>query len=95
MNTAYHQHEDAIHIETKVGDLVIDHSCIATVNTHRPKWQETAELIVRAVNSHEELLKACEELYALADNGSASFDDPEPGSPYLKAKAAIDKAKGE
>ena len=42
-----------------------------------------------------DLLAACEELYALADNGSASFDDPEPGSPYLKAKAAIEKAKGE
>ncbi len=60
---------------------------------------ETAEYIVRACNAHksltrqrDELLEACEELMELADDGSASFDDPEPGGTYDKAQAAIAKA---
>ncbi len=56
---------------------------------------ERAEFIVRAVNSHDDLLEALIVMLYLADDGSASFDDPEPDSPYLVAKAAIKKAKGE
>ena len=52
-----------------------------------------AQLLLLAMNSHEDLLAACEELYALADDGSASFDDPEPDSLFLRAKAAIENAK--
>ncbi len=42
--------------------------------------------------SRKELLTACKGLMEKADNGSADFDDPEPGSIYLKAIAAIAKA---
>ena len=41
----------------------------------------------------KDLLEACEGLMKKADNGSADFDDPHPGSIYLKAKDAIAKAK--
>ncbi len=41
------------------------------------------------------LLEACKELLELADDGSAAFDDPEPDSPYVKAKAAIQAAEGD
>ena len=42
-----------------------------------------------------DLLGLCEEFMEKADNGSADFDDPEPGSIYLRAEAIIAKAKKE
>lgn len=51
--------------------------------------EANAQLIAAA----PDLLKACEGLMEKADNGSADFDDPMPGSIYLKAKAALAKAK--
>jgi len=49
----------------------------------------------RAEAINKDLLEACEGLMEKADNGSADFDDPVPGSIYLKAIAAIAKAKKE
>ena len=46
----------------------------------------------------DDLLAVCKRFMEIADNGSAAFDDPEPGSIYLKAESAIakaDKAKEE
>lgn len=44
---------------------------------------------------NKDLLGLCEEFMKKADNGAADFDDPEPGSIYLRASAAIAKAKKE
>ena len=41
----------------------------------------------------DDLLGICKELMEKADDGSAAFDDPVPGSIYLRAEAAIAKAK--
>lgn len=51
---------------------------------------DTAEARLKVL---PDLLEACEGLMEKADNGSADFDDPVPGSIYLKAIAAISKAK--
>ncbi len=45
--------------------------------------------------SRKKLLDMCKEFMEKADNGSADFDDPEPGSIYLRAEAAIAKAEKE
>lgn len=55
--------------------------------------QSYGEEIARRWNSQPDLLEACEGLMEKADDGSADFDDPVPGSIYLKASAAIVKAK--
>ena len=41
----------------------------------------------------DDLLAACKGLMEEADNGSARFDDPEPGSIFIKAKQAIEEAE--
>ncbi len=56
---------------------------------------EMPSKIIKCLDSQPDLLEACEGLMEKADNGSANFDDPEPGSIYLIAKAAISKAKKE
>ena len=43
--------------------------------------------------SRKELLTLCEEFMVISDDGSAKFDDPVPGSIYLRAEAAIEKHK--
>ena len=55
-------------------------------------FQANAHRIVKCCNCHNDLLKLCEEFMEKADDGSADFDDPEPGSIYLRAKAVITKA---
>lgn len=45
------------------------------------------------ISASPELLKACKDLMKDADNGSARFDDPEPGGVYMRAFEAIDKAE--
>ena len=67
--------------------------CLCAICTNTARGVLDAQLLLRVCNSNADLLTACEALYNLADNGSASFDDPEPDSPYLKAKAAIAKAE--
>ena len=59
------------------------------------KSMEACDIIDTAEATKKGLLKVCEGLMEKADNGSADFDDPVPGSIYLKAKAAIAKAKKE
>ncbi len=51
--------------------------------------QANAQLIASAPT----LLNLCKEFMEMADNGSAAFDDPEPGSIYLRAEAAIAKCE--
>ena len=57
-------------------------------------WRkDVAEILLNILNSQPDLLKLCEEFMEKADNGAADFDDPEPGSIYLRAEATIAKAK--
>ena len=42
---------------------------------------------------NKELLGLCEEFMEIADDGSARFDDPEPGSIFLRAQATIAKCE--
>ncbi len=44
---------------------------------------------------NKELLGVCEEFMERADDGSADFDDPAPGSIFIRASAIITKAKKE
>lgn len=37
----------------------------------------------------DDLLNLCKEFMEIADDGSAAFDDPAPGSIFLRAKAVI------
>ena len=67
--------------------------CLASICIKKSRGVLDAQLLLRVMNAHEDLLTACQDLLELADNGSAAFDDPEPGSPYLKAEAAIEKAQ--
>jgi len=60
------------------------------------KGKANAELIASAPDlkqQRDDLLGICKEFMEKADNGSADFDDPEPGSIYLRAEAAIAKCK--
>ncbi len=50
---------------------------------------EACAIIDRSAASRKELLGLCEEFMVIADDGSAKFDDPEPGSIYLRAEEAI------
>lgn len=43
--------------------------------------------------SRKELLDLCEEFMERADDGSADFDDPAPGSIFIRAEAVIAKEK--
>lgn len=56
----------------------------------RPQKEMIAN--ARLIAAAPDLLEVCKGLMEKADNGSADFDDPEPGSIYLKAKAVIAKA---
>jgi len=47
----------------------------------------------RSEASKAKLLGLCEEFMERADDGSAEFDDPVPGSIFLRAKAAIEENK--
>ena len=64
-------------------------SMVAKVNDFHRDFELHAALIAAA----PELLEACKALMKDADNGSARFDDPEPGSIYLQAAEAIAKAE--
>ncbi len=57
--------------------------------------EANAAFIVLAANALAPLVAACEALMELADDGSASFDDPEPGGTYDLARAALALAKEE
>ena len=64
------------------------------------EWDEVA--VEKILTDVEQLqaesdarLKIIEGLMELANDGSASFDDPEPGSPYFKARAIIELAEKE
>lgn len=65
------------------------------INMAETTLRKACELLDSSEASKADLLEACEGLMEKADNGSADFDDPEPGSIYLKAIVAIAKAKGE
>lgn len=54
-----------------------------------------AEANARLIAAAPDLLELCEEFMERADDGSADFDDPVPGSIFLRAKAAIAKATKE
>ena len=69
-----------------------------------PKWKHTliiqtedrdelCDRLDRAEAINKDLLGLCEEFMVIADDGSARFDDPQPGSIYLRAEAVIAKAK--
>ncbi len=70
-------------------ELDNNEGCISIFAKTPKKARETAHLIAAA----PALLEACEGLMEKADNGSADFDDPEPGGIYLRALAAIAAAK--
>lgn len=57
-----------------------------------PIFNEALEKIVTAVNCHNELLEALQELLAEADYAADLMPDDEPGSPSGKARKAIAKA---
>lgn len=56
---------------------------------------ELCDRLDRAEATKKDLLEVCKGLMEKADNGSADFDDPAPGSIYLKAIAVIAKAEKE
>lgn len=45
--------------------------------------------VAQTFQQRDDLLALCKEFMEKADNGAADFDDPEPGSIFLRAKAAI------
>ncbi len=53
------------------------------------RWNEYSTL----KQQRDDLLALCKEFMEKADDGSADFDDPEPGSIYLRAEAAIAKCE--
>lgn len=58
------------------------------------KWlKAVCDRLDRAEASKADLLKICEEFMEIADDGSAAFDDPVPGSIFLRAEVVIAKAK--
>ena len=63
----------------------------------KPKTAEAnAHLIASAPTlkqQRDDLLVLCKEFMEIADDGSARFDDPEPGSIYLRAEATIAKCE--
>ena len=61
----------------------------------RDRLIEACDRLDRAEAENKELLELCEEFMEIADDGSARFDDPEPGSIYLRAEAVITRAKKE
>lgn len=65
----------------------------AADKTHLSAFNGLQERYLQLEARNKDLLAACEGLMEKADNGSADFDDPVPGSIYLKAKVAIAKAK--
>ena len=68
---------------------------IGTATTIGGNDEANAAFIVLAANALAHLVAACEALMELADDGSASFDDPEPGGTYDLARAALALAKEE
>ena len=94
-----HNHITQGWIQDETGVLVAGVQCehlhSAAKGISAKQMVANAELIVLAVNSHDALVAACEGLVELADDGSASFDDPEPGGVYDRARAALALAKGE
>ena len=54
---------------------------------------EAAEQVARDHNSRSELVDVIRSMYDLANDGSASFDDPSDDSPYLKAAAILEAEK--
>ena len=61
----------------------------------RDRLIEACDRLDKAEAENKELLELCEEFMEIADDGSARFDDPEPGSIYLRAEAVITRAKKE
>ncbi len=61
----------------------------------QPLLRKACDRLETSEASRIELLNLCKEFMEKADNGSADFDDPEPGSIYLRAEAAIAKAEKE
>ena len=51
------------------------------------------EKIESLKQQRDDLLVLCKEFMEIADDGSARFDDPEPGSIYLRAQATIAKCE--
>ena len=85
---------------------ILTDKIIAKINNFRESGNGTAGtkkavddlLLEEFGNSHEkgglvdELVTVCKGLMEKADDGSASFDDPEPDSIYLRATKALAKA---
>lgn len=72
-------------------------ACICKI-LDRPSAEKkaNARLIASAPDlkqQRDDLLELCKEFMEKADNGSADFDDPAPGSIYLRADAIIKKAQ--
>ena len=65
---------------------------VATVNRDR-EADDNAAFIVRACNAHEDLLRACRELFALAVKPD-EFTEPERQQLLDRARAARAKAEG-
>ncbi len=73
----------------------------AICQTFSPHAESHAQFIAEAGNVADEtglmpreLLELYIDLLDYCDDGSASFDDPEPGSVIDRAKQALTKAKG-
>lgn len=66
--------------------------CETYITKNNKIWVDSKSYAVLK-QQRDALLDACKGLMEKADNGSADFDDPEPGSIYLKAKAAIAKCE--
>jgi len=54
---------------------------------------EAPSKIIQCLDSQPDLLAICEEFMDISAVGSAAFDDPLPGSIFLRAEAAIAKAR--
>lgn len=92
--TPYHQHTDGFRIT--IGNASTRHTylehdrTVATVNENSLQAQADAAFIVRACNSHEELIELIET--------AMTYFTPEQAhqqSWYLRARFALERAKGE
>ncbi len=72
-------------INANKGDLIVIASYITPAN---------AALIVRAVNAHDDLLAAAEQVIAWAEACDGNLDTPQGDDALAKLQTAINKAKG-
>ena len=84
-----------IFISKQDGCIPIATTSVATCSQGASTETQNARAaqIVREHNDYGEVVELLRGMYELADDGSASFDDPHDDSIYLKVKAALAKEK--